>query len=624
MNEVDNPRFTPLDAHHLAFCFLLRDAARSLRLPERTDATAADKTAQALHQARVAFDWTVRQVLLEEKGGDLRPPQFVLPEGRGGSRERALVFLALLHQLGLDGCMIAFPADGSEALNYRLAGVLLLGEGGGIYLFDPKLGVPLPAPDGKGVATLEQFRAPKEQKAIFAQLNLDDTYRYDITPELATKGEVHLVFPLSALSARMRYLEDEVFAAHDRVQLTLQPGKVLERFEAAKAGPVQVWNRRTVKGKPLTVTPTRLLRLYLPAEEGGINQLPFYRFHKENLIPWAPVVAALHELRIYKQLPGEAGEHQVRYFTERLFRKYVRTPWTNLLHGRVDAASKPLFRLQTVLDDQAFVPADEMAFLKEVEAWRQQAKRVFIDRDKPGGRPAYERFWGEDHYLGKLVSPSDSDDELDLKKLSPGMLSKVVVRAAGDRLRRDIVYLQALRWQEKAERAQARSEQLGVRGTKAAEDARNAWVNAEHNWRTHTDLFPFTSATLKARLQTVQLLRQGREPDLGRTVLEHSFHDLRRALTARLWLARALTMWGGKDKEALATLRELERQAATVAAVEELKALRKEVLDEVPNEAQRQQLEAALFGDFQPAGSFFWLRYRAQLELRRLSGRAGL
>ncbi|HYT87916.1 MAG TPA: hypothetical protein VEL76_04295, partial [Gemmataceae bacterium] len=207
MNEVDNPRFTPLDAHHLAFCFLLRDAARSLRLPERTDATAADKTAQALHQARVAFDWTVRQVLLEEKGGDLRPPQFVLPEGRGGSRERALVFLALLHQLGLDGCMIAFPADGSEALNYRLAGVLLPGEGGGIYLFDPKLGVPLPAPKGKGVATLDQFRAPKEQKEIFAQLNLDDTYRYDITPEQATKGEVHLVFPLSALSTRMRYLE---------------------------------------------------------------------------------------------------------------------------------------------------------------------------------------------------------------------------------------------------------------------------------------------------------------------------------------------------------------------------------------------------------------------------------
>jgi len=218
------------------------------------------------------------------------------------------------------------------------------------------------------------------------------------------------------------------------------------------------------------------------------------------------------------------------------------------------------------------------------------------------------------------VTAGNSDGELDLKKVSPTMLSKIVVRAAGEQLRRDATYLQALRWQEKADRAQAKREQLtGARGKKAAADAEVAWENAADKWGLHTHLFPFTSATLKARLQQAQALTQRREPELGRAMLEYSFHDLRRSLTARLWHAQALTMWGGKEKQALAALRELDRQMAAMETTTELQTLRNEIRDQVPNEAQRKHVEANLFGDFQPRGSFFWLHYRTQLELRRLS-----
>jgi len=174
-------------------------------------------------------------VLLEEKASELRPPHFVLHEGRGGSRERMLIFLTLLQQFGLDGCVIAFPGENVDTPAYRLAGVLLPGDSQ-IYLFDARLGIPVPGPGGKGVATLAQLRDPKAQKEVFAQLNVDGTYQYDITPEQAARAEVHLVFPLSSLSARMRYLEEEVFAAHDRVHLALQPAACSSASRRRRSG----------------------------------------------------------------------------------------------------------------------------------------------------------------------------------------------------------------------------------------------------------------------------------------------------------------------------------------------------------------------------------------------------
>jgi hypothetical protein len=55
------------------------------------------------------------------------------------------------------------------------------------------------------------------------------------------------------------------------------------------------------------------------------------------------------------------------------------------------------------------------------------------------------------------------------------------------------------------------------------------------------------------------------------------------------------------------------------AAGTELQELRKELFPRGINEAQRQLLEARFFGDLRSGGTLFWLRYRAQLELRRLS-----
>ena len=78
--EVASPTFTPLDAHHLESCFLLRDAARSLELA--TPGGRGGKVKQTpLDRAELAFAWVVRQVRLQAPPPGSTapaPPAFVL------------------------------------------------------------------------------------------------------------------------------------------------------------------------------------------------------------------------------------------------------------------------------------------------------------------------------------------------------------------------------------------------------------------------------------------------------------------------------------------------------------------------------------------------------------------
>src|SRR5581483_3728736 len=80
-------------------------------------------------------------------------------------------------------------------------GVLTDGQ---IHLFDVRLGLPLPGPNGEGVATLAQVRT--DPKA-FQPLAVDPKLSYDVTPERAKQAQIYLTTQLSALSARMHFLQ---------------------------------------------------------------------------------------------------------------------------------------------------------------------------------------------------------------------------------------------------------------------------------------------------------------------------------------------------------------------------------------------------------------------------------
>jgi len=123
--EVQSTSYTPLDAHYLEQCLLLHDASRALE-PDRLPASA---------RAQAAFAWTMRQVRLAEASEEPAPAGAVLRRGWGSAWERALVFLAMLDQMGIAaGLTCAAPRQ-------CLAVAMVDGQP---LVFDPRLGVALP------------------------------------------------------------------------------------------------------------------------------------------------------------------------------------------------------------------------------------------------------------------------------------------------------------------------------------------------------------------------------------------------------------------------------------------------------------------------------------------------
>src|SRR5262249_22035466 len=137
---------------------------------------------------------------------DLLPPQVVLELGHGMSRERALAVFALLRQMRIDACMIAIPGREKGETAYWVPGVLVAPEEKdhqgkpirpGIYLFDTRLGIPLPGAGNTPVARLDRvIKDPAGHRALFPQGG--DA----VIPGQVAKAELLLACPLSALAPR--------------------------------------------------------------------------------------------------------------------------------------------------------------------------------------------------------------------------------------------------------------------------------------------------------------------------------------------------------------------------------------------------------------------------------------
>ena len=103
--------------------------------------------------------------------------------GRGRAVDRAWVFMLLARQQGLDVVLLA--ADSPEArrgdLPRHWLTALVLDKS--LYLFDPVWGLPIPGPDGHGVATLDQALADPQ---IFQRLGPDKEHPYRLQPTISS------------------------------------------------------------------------------------------------------------------------------------------------------------------------------------------------------------------------------------------------------------------------------------------------------------------------------------------------------------------------------------------------------------------------------------------------------
>jgi len=237
MKELARLEYSPYDGFALREAVWLRNVAAWARGDSLDD----------VGRAKSLFDWTVRNIQLERETGRRLPllPWEALLFGRGTAAERAWVFILLCRQQHLDAALLvrADQVD-SMAAPWRSWGLVAVRSGGDFYLFDPALGLPVPAPDA---VKLDKTGQLDVQPATLAQVVADASllHRLDVDQagRRADLGPVVALLEASPayLSSRMKLIESKL-PAENKMVLATSPTLQAERWEASgQAADVRLW-----------------------------------------------------------------------------------------------------------------------------------------------------------------------------------------------------------------------------------------------------------------------------------------------------------------------------------------------------------------------------------------------
>jgi hypothetical protein len=155
-------------------------------------------------------------------------PSQILLYGRGDMWQRMRIFTLLARQQGLDVVTLAFPGRTIPPRPRPWASALLLKDQ--LYLFDMRLGLPIPGKEPQGIATLQQVL---DDPSLLSQLDIDDKNTYRV--EKADLAEVSALLDVVAanLSQRMQHAEAQLAGDH-RTLLTVSLTPLRERLRACR------------------------------------------------------------------------------------------------------------------------------------------------------------------------------------------------------------------------------------------------------------------------------------------------------------------------------------------------------------------------------------------------------
>jgi len=349
----------------------------------------------------------------------------------------------------------------------------------------------------------------------------------------------------------MRFLEDDVFFGLDRINLAVRAAQTFKQFDDLKAGTVRIWDFPAAKPGLLPQAPTRVLRMFLPAEEGGIDTNHRLDAFKVQLLPAWAVELAFAEQKLSRADPGKDAFERLENIAFNLWINYAVVPAQQLVRGRLDDCSKRLVRMQKVLYEDGGKNLSDSAVAK----WREQVRGAFLSRDEA----KIVEVFAEDEWLAMVVSAPD-EELTNPKSVRKSMLSAIVLRAVGEALAARCNYLLALRWQEMAERAQVQASQLAAGSApdqekaKAKESARAAWQSAATCWDVYAD-----------SNKLLQQHQNANRKDLPLGLKEYYEGLVRQAAAARLLHARALRQAGRAD----AAVAMLKKLVADLGAIEQ-------------------------------------------------------
>lgn len=216
-----------------------------------------------LAAAYALFDWTIRNLQLDPlrappqdvvgaTGQDLANvpaplrglpgpgyvggPWHIAMTGHGDAWQRARLFILLARQQGIDVVMLAATDPNDENKTRPWACGVMLNED--LYLFDPAIGLPIPGPDGQGIATLAQVR---DNPALLRALDVDNDHKYPITGEQVKSVTALIDASLEALSQRMQVLERGL-AGDRQLKLAVQPSELATRLRKSPGvSNVAIW-----------------------------------------------------------------------------------------------------------------------------------------------------------------------------------------------------------------------------------------------------------------------------------------------------------------------------------------------------------------------------------------------
>ncbi len=261
--------FNAYDLFHLRESQWMRDVARRAKsletCPGLVDAWISQMPDQSgfgaeerddLRTTARLFDWVIRNIQLDApltsdansagEGGTEAARWGALPGtryypweslalGHGDAVMRARVFILMARQVGVTAVMLAIQDDVKNDPRPWLPAALI---GQQLYLFDTRLGLPIPAPEGLGIATLEQLVA---EPSRLESLDIDAQRPYPVRAHQLEKLVVLLDADPLSLSQRMKQVE-LALSGDRKVILTCEPLAMRNRL-AGLAGvrDVQLW-----------------------------------------------------------------------------------------------------------------------------------------------------------------------------------------------------------------------------------------------------------------------------------------------------------------------------------------------------------------------------------------------
>ena len=251
---------------------------------------------------------------------------------------------------------------------------------GQIYLFDSRLGLPLPSQTGGEVATLAQVKTRAELLRPFSAADLP----YDVDFAQARQAEPLLACPLSALAPRMRRLEARL-AETNRPHLAAEPVALLKQFGDAlqKSGladcQVHVWGPTPNRDDELQV-----LRSFLSPEEGGTDRPlegqrwdPRRQRFDESLTPWQFLPNSVRLLPEGSDLGPRLRQGFAKPFLD--LAHNPRMPHELMLRGQLDEAVAGFVEMRGVIERLRETVRTEANPTQVLELWVEESRGAYAE-----------------------------------------------------------------------------------------------------------------------------------------------------------------------------------------------------------------------------------------------------